>query len=397
MALTTHSVAHSDVGTARERNEDACFTDDALGLYIVADGVGGHPAGDIASRLAIETAASLVEAQAQATDEGEATAVPPVALAERAVQAACAEVHRRATEDPELRGMATTMTLLLFEGSRACMAHVGDSRLYKVRGGRTHQLSDDHTVAAELARAGVIEKSAIEHHPFAHSLSRSLGTQPSVVVDTLEIAVASGDTFVLASDGVDPAAADREFAQIAGDEDLDAAPQRIVERAKQRGSSDNLTAIVVRCTGGTSPDAMVFDVLREVPAFAGISAAGLWHLCEAGRIRHVDPEEVVLTPDEPCQQLLAVLDGRLRWRGGPTLEPGSVLGTTSLFGPRTPPHILVAEVPTRLFVLSADAFRGLARRRRALGLALLTAVGAALTRTLEARGAPTPEDAIASF
>ncbi len=372
-----HSAAVSDRGL-RDENQDSFLIEDDLGLYVVADGVGGHQAGDVASAMATQVIRRVV-AQWRAAPPRQRHGAPM--LVNEAIETACAEIHKRATEDPRVAGMSTTVTMALIDGDRVVMGHVGDSRMYLLRDGALEQISTDHTLAAELYRGGVITREHIERHPHTHVLTRNCGSQSSVMVETLMLEVHPGDLVLLCSDGLNPALHPTEVVADALDSsaDLAGALGALVERAKQGGSRDNITAVVWRRDGGDPPlTRPTLDALRSVPLLTHLSLADLAHLAAEMTLRRFDPDHVVTARGEKMGAMLVVLEGRLRWELADGhfahLERGSDIGTTTLVAARRCPAELRAEVPTAVLELSTEAFRNFVRRRPRLGTELLTAL-----------------------
>ncbi len=258
------SAARSDVGLRRQANEDSFAVDPERGFYLVADGLGGHTAGQVASQLAARASVNALatlegaSVNALATLEG-ATATLSETL-RIAVSAANREVFATAEAKSELSGMGTTLVALLAQGERIALAHVGDSRAYLVKGGSIRQLTDDHSLVAELVRRREIPADAASQHPHRHVLTRALGVRRTVEPDLAELTPAVGDIFVLCSDGLTGHVKDEEIAaEVSRDSDLDAACGRLIELANSRGGEDNITVVVVACDqvgdGGGSQDA----------------------------------------------------------------------------------------------------------------------------------------------
>jgi protein phosphatase len=244
--MILEAAACSDVGLRRKRNEDRHGVAADLGLYLVADGMGGHAAGQVASRLAVEAAVQAVRNRPDA----------PESLAQalaRAVATANRSVFDAAREREEFRGMGTTLVMLLCNESRAALAHVGDSRAYLCRAGRIRQLTDDHSIVAELARRREISADDARAHPHRHVLTRALGVRPSVDPDLLELTMAPGDIFVLCSDGLTNHVEDQEIAKwvsgVADGREPEEVCQGLVDLAHVRGGEDNSTVLLVRCAG----------------------------------------------------------------------------------------------------------------------------------------------------
>jgi serine/threonine protein phosphatase PrpC len=239
--MILRAAARTDVGRKRAANEDRYALAPDLGLYLVADGMGGHRAGQVASELAAEATVAalrtLEAAEASLTDK-----------LRYAVAAANRAVFTTARSRPELTGMGTTLVALLVERGRVALAHVGDSRAYLFRGGRLRQLTDDHSLVAELVRRREISARAARGHPHRHVLTRALGVRRNVEADLAELTPAGDDLFVLCSDGLTGHVDDAEIARaVAAHSDLDAVCQQLVGLANSRGGEDNITVALVRC------------------------------------------------------------------------------------------------------------------------------------------------------
>jgi len=240
MAMRIETAAASDVGQQRRANEDAYVQAPAHGFFAVADGMGGHAAGQLASRIACEALTKAVEVSASAG----------ASLTERlrtAVLHANHEVFSTAAERPELTGMGTTVVGVLVADERAAVAHVGDSRAYRLRGGRLRQLTDDHSLVGELVRRREISPDAAREHPHRHVLTRALGVRPRVEPDLAEVELHPDDVFVLCSDGLTAHVHDDEIEKlVAGAVPLEETCQRLIELANGRGGEDNITVLLLR-------------------------------------------------------------------------------------------------------------------------------------------------------
>lgn len=246
--LALEIAAVSDAGTMRPGNEDACgFEPDAAGsvLIAVADGVSGQEGGEVASQRAVET---VLRAYRE-----EPASLPVAKRLARAFQQANIEVYELATTVPELRGMATTLTAAVIDRGHLTAAHVGDSRLYLVRGGEIRQLTKDHTVAAEQIRFGVLREARGD--PGRSILTRSVGRELIVAIDRISMALEQDDLLIFCSDGLYNVLDDREIREIAGDADVEGACRALIAAANGRGTPDNVTAAAVRVTGSVPPRA----------------------------------------------------------------------------------------------------------------------------------------------
>jgi protein phosphatase len=229
----------SDAGRLRENNEDAARALPASGLFVVADGMGGHIAGEVASRVASDAIVDVVFSGAQprrirdeASRLGEA-----VIAANNAV--------RREAEQRELVGMGTTLTALLIRGSTATIAHIGDSRAYLVRKGEMRQLTRDHTLVALLIESGAIAEDQGGMHPERHVLTQAIGTQETVHPDVAQFRIYKGSRFLLSSDGLHDVVPGSEILDLVQRSDLDDAARSLVDRANAHGGPDNITVVLV--------------------------------------------------------------------------------------------------------------------------------------------------------
>lgn len=234
--------AKSDIGRLREGNEDAYLADDAL--FVVADGMGGHLAGDVASSTAIEVIKSKTRpASEQASDIA------------GLLRAANSTIWDKAQSDPTLSGMGTTCTLLTLADTRARIAHVGDSRAYLFRGGELSQLTEDHTLVGRLVKEGRLRPEDAEHHPQRSIITRALGVDEDVIVDTMTLDVGTGDRLLLCSDGLSSMIDAQAISEVLGSErDPQRAAERLVDLANQAGGEDNITVIVVDVVGDEATD-----------------------------------------------------------------------------------------------------------------------------------------------
>ena len=219
--------ARTDVGLKRTNNEDAFLVDPSRGLVVVADGMGGHAAGEVASQLAVEAIAEKLPSRMGIWPFGRAGRERDLVL--HAIREANTRIHAASTRDPALRGMGTTVVVLWVKASRAHVAHVGDSRLYRFRGGRLEALTRDHSLAAsDGARRNV--------------LTRAVGVEPTVEIDYRLLDLAPGDIFLLCSDGLTRTVDDSTIVQTlsaigAGEQ----ASERLIELARKNGAPDNVT------------------------------------------------------------------------------------------------------------------------------------------------------------
>lgn len=399
--MHVHGVGHSDIGRERQNNEDAYWIDDDLGSYAVCDGMGGHANGEQAARLAIESIARSIAAQAGALEEirgGSADGHERlVAIAEAAVHSACREVYDLACAVPEYSGMGCTLTLLMVAGGKAAMAHVGDTRLYLQRDGAVDQLSSDHTMAADFVRQAKLTPEAARTHHLSCVLTRAIGAQGTVEVESLIFEVFPDDVFLLCSDGLSSYVETMgTLAPFLMRDELDAVPRALVDFANQRGGGDNVTALVVSVRErGAEHDpehdperldlsrlgARVRDDLASLRAselLGDIPLAHVLRLYAVCELHDYSTQELVLQAGDPLDGLHCVLSGALRLerQGGSSerLMPGDSLGGPALLLRGRSQSSVVADEPSRVLFLTGDQLQQLASRRPRLVLTILSRV-----------------------
>ncbi len=247
MALELESCGLTDAGPHRETNEDSigCFAPaDALALqrkgylYVVADGLGGHNAGEVASASAV---ARMGEEYFSPSNH---TRIEPALR--QAVQAANLRIHELVHQHPEYRSMETTLSAVAIAGAQAYVAHIGDTRIYHWRAGSLTQLTSDHSEAAELVRMRILKPERVRDHPGRNTLTRTLGSRLIPRPDYLRRPVQAGDQFVLCTDGLWSGIEDAEIAEIVADAAPAAACRELIDRALTRDCQDNVTVQVIR-------------------------------------------------------------------------------------------------------------------------------------------------------
>lgn len=226
--------ARTDVGRVRRANEDSYLAREPF--FVVADGMGGHLAGDIASSTAVSTIEGhLTDA---APDRPESFAA--------LVQGANRAIWERAQGDSGLRGMGTTCTLLFLDAATAHIAHVGDSRAYRLRAGSLEQLTEDHTLVARMVREGKLAPEEAEHHPQRSIITRALGVDSDVAVDLVAVELHSGDRLLLCSDGLSSMIQESAITDVlGGEQDSQAAADALVDLANEAGGEDNVTVLII--------------------------------------------------------------------------------------------------------------------------------------------------------
>lgn len=246
----------SDVGRCRKVNQDQFLLDSSIGLYAIADGMGGHAAGEVASDLAINALAGSLRNHKE-TGGGPWTPERAAELLREALNDGNRKICESVVNRVEWRGMGTTMVALVLAGETAVIGHVGDSRAYLLRDGELRQLTSDHSWVNEQVKLGLLTPEQAYRHPMRNIVTRALGNQPAVEVDVILEAVRSDDIFALCSDGLSGMVSDEEIAEILnkhGDVPRDAC-LKLVDQANTHGGEDNVTVIVLAsetCTVGSS-------------------------------------------------------------------------------------------------------------------------------------------------
>ena len=258
------SFGKTDIGRKRQHNEDAFFCDDGLGLWVVADGVGGQAKGEVASEEAVDQVYSFVKQGQPVIDAARDKPSPETLkalrrLLESAIQSACYVVFGMAEVDPSQKGMSTTVSALFIPpagpgaGRYGVTAQVGDSRIYRVRGGRGNQLTEDHTLINHKLKQGLISEADAKTMKGKNVITRAVGHKDYVEVDTQELEVRPGDRFLVCSDGLHGYLEPGEVEGVLLMDPVEDAAGRFIQLANDRGGRDNITAVVVVVESAQKP------------------------------------------------------------------------------------------------------------------------------------------------
>ena len=252
-----HSVK-SDIGRKRPHNEDCFAVDPARGLYVICDGMGGGNAGEIASHMAIEAIMTHLKAATAAPDFELIGPVDPNLSTSTnqlasAIRAANEAVHKASWQHAKYAGMGTTVVAIRLMTHYLSIAHVGDSRLYLIRGGAMQRLTSDHSWVAEQVAQGYMSEEEAERSPRRNIVTRALGVESTVEIDLAEMPLLSGDLLLLCSDGLTRGVRSEEILQtLQLDGDLEAKTERLVSLANEAGGDDNITVLLVAGQRGTT-------------------------------------------------------------------------------------------------------------------------------------------------
>jgi serine/threonine protein phosphatase PrpC/CRP-like cAMP-binding protein len=379
--------ASTDVGKLRDHNEDNYLVDKKLCLFVVADGMGGHAAGEVASALAVRIIheelrkeRETIEA-AGAQSRGGARTI--LSLLEQAVQRACAKIHEEARADAAKRGMGTTLSALLFAGSHGYIAHVGDSRIYLLRDGRIQQVTEDHTVFNELIKRGKLTREQIEKVAQKNAITRAVGVYERVEVDTLTIEVLPGDQFLLASDGLHGYIAHTaELEPYFEEADPKVATDGLVELANRKGGKDNITAVLVRLGEGDAKDsvrarrlALKRETLMKMPLFARLNEREMLRVMQVAEVIAYKAAEQIVREGDRGDELFIVLSGVVRIQKGETvlleIGPGDHFGEMALIRAAPRSATVTAVAPSELIAMRRTDFFDILRKEHELAVKLL--------------------------
>ncbi len=230
--------AKTDIGLRRKNNEDLFFVDEKMGLFIVADGMGGHAAGEVASQIAVETICQSL----QTTDQNS-----PQEQLKQAIENANQAVEQAARGNNKWQGMGTTLTILLLKQQQGYLAHVGDSRIYHLHNSQFEQLSDDHSLVGEQLRQGILTPEQAKISSMGNILLQAIGMTPQLNICQKNIALTVGDRFLLCSDGLTDMVSDQKIEKILKQSvPLTPLCETLIEQAIVAGGKDNITAVILQ-------------------------------------------------------------------------------------------------------------------------------------------------------
>lgn len=374
------SWAATDQGRRRKNNEDCYLLAPEIGLVAVADGMGGFERGDVASQLACNVLKetliaqkNLLELYQHAPAEDRRLAV--MALLQDAVQRACAEVHDAASALAAGGRMGTTLDILLVIGSTAFIAHVGDGRIYLMRGGEAHQLTEDHTLVNEQLKEGVITAEEARRARNRSVITRALGAFPSVLVDTLHFELDPDDMLVLCSDGLHRYVGGRELGFTISEGSGERAASELIDLANQRGGRDNITVVVCGMRDPDEERSLLnrsrMDALRKVDLLSTCTYRELMEICQSADQKRFPAGQVLFSEGEVGRECFFIERGQVRIEKDghllTTLGPGASFGEMSFLDfPQRSATVRVSE-DASLLVLHRDRFLQLMRQDADLG------------------------------
>jgi serine/threonine protein phosphatase PrpC len=387
--------AATDVGRQRNHNEDNFLIDKKLRLFIVADGMGGHAAGEVASSITVHEIRDAVYnnrdlVERFRADTTEVQAVEILQILEHSIQAACSTVYQRAQQEQEKRGMGTTASALLIAGEpgalRGFIAHVGDSRIYLSRAGQCHQLTEDHSLMNELVRRGKLKREEFENSPyqkFKNAVTRAVGVYASVEVDTFDFDILPGDQFLLCTDGVYVYFEQEDLPGLLSEGDVKEAPKKLVEMANEGGGHDNITTVVIR-VGEESADevgeraeelSLKLEVLKGMQMFRYLSYKELVRVMNITDTTSFAVDDEIFREGDAGEAMFVVLAGSVRLAKGDVpvteLGKGQHFGEMSLVDRSVRSLTAVAGADCRLISIRRKDFYAIIKKEPPLAVKLL--------------------------
>ena len=383
--MKVSAYAKSDTGRVRKNNEDSYVVDDDCGFYSVCDGVGGVQGGEVASRMAADLMLRLrQEASAELSSVGpEGTEEVLTALLDqlsKSMASASEAVFERAENDSALKGMSTTSVAMAVTGSRAALAYVGDSRIYLLREGKLYQLSEDHSLAWELYRQGVLKSDDLTTFRYKNVIVRAVGQHPTVAVDTTVVEVMPDDVFLLCSDGISDLISDEVIARVLADEKPMDAPAKLVELANEAGGTDNSTALVVYAHGEATnlphmPTQEKVVALCQFFLFKDLTFQQTMRLLKIVEERSYEAGDHVIREGEIGADLFLLVRGSLQvTKDGVELNqlsPGKHFGELALISDQKRSATVTASEDSLILRIERDAFLQLLREDSVVAAKLL--------------------------
>jgi serine/threonine protein phosphatase PrpC len=380
--------ARTDVGLKRSQNEDALLAQGEHGLFVVADGVGGRKAGELASALTVDTFQAFaprlreaVERLAAGSDPGSRNDV--LALLDQAANTASARVYDTA-ETTGRQGMTSTLAAVVVGGGVAFVVHVGDSRVYLLRDGQLQQLTEDHSLVNEMVQAGSISAEEAERSRYRNVITRAIGLYPNVQADTLAVELLPGDRLLLCSDGLSDLVTGGSLVQLMRLADVTTAVEALVDTALEHGGKDNITAIVVAPEALLDSDAVAARarVLERLFLFADLPMQARMRVGRVVSDRAVGAGEVVVRQGDVGDQLFAVVSGRfdvhVDGQKVAELGEGEHFGELALVDEAPRSATIVARTDGRLLLIERDTLRSWCAMEPAAGARVLWRLAYAL-------------------
>lgn len=404
--MQIHAFGETDVGRARSHNEDYIVVDPELGLFLVCDGMGGHASGEVASESAARAVQRHVASQVHLLNEFDGSPKACEAIEQvlrEAIQGASAEVFDLARGAQGRHGMGTTCIAVITATTPAgavkgIMGHVGDSRMYLVRNAQVWQLSHDHTFFNDAVRNGMMSHDEAKASPWANMVTRGVGIQRSVAVDTLVFDIVENDTLLLCSDGLTAYVQDHyEIASVVADPALPKLPKKLIGLANERGGGDNISAVLVR--GVPEMPARADDAqrreqvttnmqtLRHIALFMDLDDAELVRVFRRFDAIDYPAGTVLIREGDDTDCLYVIVEGDVRISRGDrqvtTLTRGAHFGEMGLLNQRPRSATVTTTSPVHALILERARFNDVLREDTTLAAKLLYKLAQILSLRLD--------------
>lgn len=388
--------ARTDVGRVRQHNEDNFLVDRKHQLYVIADGMGGHACGEVASATAVNVIRENILKNREILEEFEqgdpsVTRRDILALLEHSVQHACYRIFEKGLANPRQRGMGTTVSMMLIAGGRGFVAHVGDSRVYLVRQGQVHQLTEDHSLLNELLKHGKVKSLKDIDHRFKNAVTRAVGVYESVEVDTLDFDILPGDRFLLCSDGLHGYTDSEIILQKSKGDDLEKVVEDFITFANAKGGKDNITAVYLSIgeddkDGDYEHVKLKFETLKGLSLFKYLSYQELVKLMNIAGERTFRRGEIIFEEGVLEDVLYILLSGTVDIRKGDVeiavLKRGVHFGEMSMVDSSPRSATAIARDDVRVLTITRKDFYGVLRKNSTLAVKMLWSFIKALTLRL---------------
>jgi PPM family protein phosphatase len=386
----------TDAGLVRKNNEDFYLVDPELSLFVVCDGLGGHASGEVASETCARTIQKFVQDNRAAiasylADRSPRNRAQLGTILIMGLQQANQRIYQMQLADPSKKGMATTVAAMLIAHDYALLAHVGDSRIYLHRAGKVHLLTEDHKVSTEMKRQGVWTADEAANSPYADVLTRAVGPQEFVQVDSLEMELVPGDMFLMCSDGLHRYFRGGEITQAGLRKKPMQIPDEFVTWAREQGGVDNITAVVVKVHEDERMAAAV-DVLKraellgKIPLFRYLSYTELMKVLSLVDLRTFEKGQTLILEGSSGEEMFLLVQGLVNVVKGDQvltkIKKGEMFGEMSLFDSARRSASIVAAEKTVAMVIARKELMPLLRREAQLAVKLLWALTQELNQRL---------------
>ncbi|MEC7276533.1 MAG: Stp1/IreP family PP2C-type Ser/Thr phosphatase [Bdellovibrionota bacterium] len=381
-----YKVSHlTNTGVKRDHNEDYYLLDEALGIYIVCDGMGGHAAGEVASEMACqeimnflkEQASFIKSCQKKLSKEGR---VKMRTLLERATQRANEAIFNRSLREPEKKGMGTTLVMAVVVPQGIFCAHVGDSRAYLIRKGKVKQMTEDHSLVNEMIRSGMISKEDAHNHPQGNVITKALGIQKAVVGDTAFFETMEGDSVFLCSDGLHDYLNPQKIIGLYEKSSIENLSQNFIDHANKSGGKDNITCIALQFGNKEAPPAHPSQVtvdskiqtLQKIPLFSSLNYKEMAKVLECVHVLDLKASQTVISEGEMGDDMFVILRGELAviydQNEVNQLKAGQFFGEMALIDKAKRSATIKTKVPSKLLQIHRDELFPLLKKESRIGL-----------------------------